>query len=233
MFNLATVYFNGDGAGFDDQKALMWFTVAADAGSIDAKRAMEDMGQRMNPVSRREVRLAVARMYENGEGIPADPSRAFQIYLKEATDPDTQLKVSTLYSLGFGVPRDEVEAIRWCERAAKGGNTQAMMDLAARYLHGQDVAQNTAIAKQWYSKAAAGNARAALTLARLYSAAPDPDLAVAFMWFLIADAQKLPEAEDGLKQLMPKMTTQQVAVARKNASNWWKEHRQGRLTFPR
>lgn len=231
MFNMGTVYFNGDGESYNDEKALAWFLVAADAGSTEAKSAVEDIQKRMNAISQHDVRLSVAAMYENGEGVMPDPIRAFAMYLKEARDPVTQLKVSSLYSLGFGVTRDEAEAIRWCEKSARGGNEDAMLQLGARYQYGQDVPRDLEAAKYWYLKAAeSGSGRGALSFGRM---SIDQDAVTALKWLLIADAEKTVGAAETVAQAMQHITPAQKEEARKKASSWWKAHRIGALVFPR
>ena len=74
-----------------------------------------------------------------------------------------------LYYQGHGVPQDYTKARQWYEKAAAGGDADAMNDLGLLYEQGLGVPQDYPKAKEWYEKAAdAGSATAMNSLAFLY-----------------------------------------------------------------
>jgi len=50
---------------------------------------------------------------------------------------------------GHGVSQDDVEAAKWCRRAAEQGNAMAQMLLGAIYHNGQGVPQDYVQAQMW------------------------------------------------------------------------------------
>jgi TPR repeat protein len=75
----------------------------------------------------------LARMYENGEGTPADLSEAARWYEASANGGITmaQNRLGEMHRDGIGVKRDKQTAMRWFERAARGGLAQARANLEA------------------------------------------------------------------------------------------------------
>ena len=68
------------------------------------------------------------------------------------------------------MPQDYAKAREWYEKAAAGGNVNAMFGLGLIYEFGRGVAQDYAKAREWYQKAAdKGNADAKARLAKLPS----------------------------------------------------------------
>lgn len=66
-------------------------------------------------------------LYENGDGVPRDYSKARQWYEKAAAQGDAkaQLYLGLQSSFGQGVPMDVVEAYMWYSLAAGNGNMHA------------------------------------------------------------------------------------------------------------
>ncbi|MBO5600565.1 MAG: sel1 repeat family protein [Candidatus Methanomethylophilus sp.] len=64
-FNLATMYFTGDGVSQDKEKAFSLYLPLADSGDADAA-------------------FQIGRMYLNGEGVHADPQKGFEYIGKAA-----------------------------------------------------------------------------------------------------------------------------------------------------
>jgi TPR repeat protein len=59
-----------------------------------------------------------------------------------------------MYATGRGVEQDDVEAERWCRKAAERGNPEAQYNLGSMYATGWVVEQDPAEAERWYRKAA-------------------------------------------------------------------------------
>src|SRR5579872_6328142 len=131
----------GDHAG-----AAQLLTKAADAG---------------NPVA--ELRLAM--MYEKGDGVPHDLSRAFSYYkaAAERGEPASQAELAGYYEYGDGVVQDNWdESAKWLRASAQQGWLKGEQGLGRAYEYGIGVPLDLNEAIGWYDKAAAkGDGQAA------------------------------------------------------------------------
>ncbi|MCP5085113.1 MAG: hypothetical protein GY948_25805 [Alphaproteobacteria bacterium] len=126
---------------------------AADLGAI---RAMTSYGN----------------MLSLGIGVGDDDRQAHSWHLKaaEAGDAEAQFLVGRNFERGIaGVRKNLSTALRWYRRAAKGGNGDAMNNLAIMHALGEGIKQNVAEAVKWYIAGAdAGNGNALFNLAALH-----------------------------------------------------------------
>ena len=101
-----------------------------------------------------------------------------------------QFYLAKLYEDGqAGLPKDLVEARRWTERAAEGGDRKAMHNLALYFFEGVGGPKNLTSAAAWFRRASdLGLVDSQYNLARLYEegfgVAQNP--AEAYKWYLIA-----------------------------------------------
>jgi localization factor PodJL len=101
-----------------------------------------------------------------------------------------QFYLAKLYEDGqAGLPKDLVEARRWTERAAEGGDRKAMHNLALYSFEGVGGPKNLTNAAEWFRRASdLGLVDSQYNLARLYEegfgVAQNP--AEAYKWYLIA-----------------------------------------------
>ena len=112
-------YANGIGTRADDKKALMWYTRAAEQGHV---------------VSRQIVEGATGKKVElKGDESP------FQSYLNSAKngDPDAMFIVGRCYLDGVGTEKDPVEAKKWFNKGAAGGNLASKRALMQMRSSGQ------------------------------------------------------------------------------------------------
>ncbi len=122
-----------------------------------------------------------------------------------------QFYLAKLYENGAGgLPKSPVEARRWTERAAQGGDRKAMHNLGLYYFEGQGGAKNTTTAAQWFRKAAdLGLSDSQYNLGRLYEEGygVSQNAAEAYKWYLIAaragDTEAKASAERVKKDLSP------------------------------
>jgi TPR repeat protein len=144
QYNLARMYYKGQGVPQDYAEAARWARTAADQG--DAK------GQ-----------YSLAYMYHEGRGVPQDYTEAAR-WARKAADKglaDAQYSLGNSYRDGQGVPRDYAESVRWYYKAAEQGDAKAQYALGYMYSKGQGVVQDDAEAMRWYDKAAEqGDAKA-------------------------------------------------------------------------
>lgn len=143
--------------------------------------------------------------------------------IAEAGHPPAQFYLGKLYETGeHGVKQNLVEARRWTERAAEGGDAAAMHNLALFDFRGEGGAQDLAGAARWFRAAAEqGIVDSQFNLGLLYQSgsgvARDP--AQAYTWFAIAaaggDAQAGVNAQALRAQLSPaqRASAEQAAQA--------------------
>jgi TPR repeat protein len=74
---LAQAYFDGDGVPQDKAKAVSWFIMAAEHGSIAARLRSVELTRGMAPFQVGEIRFDVGKMYMNGVGAPRDDVSAY------------------------------------------------------------------------------------------------------------------------------------------------------------
>jgi WD40 repeat protein len=93
----------------------------------------------------------------NGE---AEPDPALKKLLTDAeTQPGAAFELAGKYASGNGVQQDAKKAVKWYERAAEQGHTEAAYNLGACYEYGIGVAEDRTKAIHWYHAAAeAGHA---------------------------------------------------------------------------
>lgn len=101
--------------------------------------------------------------------------------------PPAQFHLARLYETGGpGIVKDPVEARRWTEQAARGGEAKAMHNLALYYYEGTGIAKDPAKAAQWFRRAAdKGLTDSQYNLGRLYEdgVGVPKDLAEAYRWY--------------------------------------------------
>jgi hypothetical protein len=78
------------------------------------------------------AQCVVGQAYLNGEGVPKDPTKAFQWFRKaaEAGNVDGQRNLGHAFAQGQGTPVDVVEAYQWLSIAAGKGDKAAKEELA-------------------------------------------------------------------------------------------------------
>ena len=143
--------------------------------------------------------------------------------LAERGDAGAQALVGNMYARALGVTYDGAEAVRWWRRAAEQGDTSAEEELATAYFFGDGVQLDHSEAAKWFRKAAQqGKVFAQTCLASLYERGEGVprDLALAHMWLNLAAAQGQPVAKVELDRLASKMTSGEVAEARRLARGW-------------
>jgi TPR repeat protein len=145
--NLANLYLRGDGVAVDKEKAFELYTEAADAGNIDA---MHNLGL----------------MYENGDGVEQNTELANELFERSAELGDS----CSFYILGNKVfDSDMKAAAELFNKAAAGGHTGAMCNLAFMYYNGYGVEQDLTKAARIYGFAAElGNPAAMYYLSGMY-----------------------------------------------------------------
>jgi TPR repeat protein len=144
QYNLATMYYNGDGTRRDYAEAMNWFRRAAQKGDIDAERYLGFMNA-------------------EGQGVSRNDAEAFRWYALAADqgDADAANNLGVLYTDGKGTMKDLVQAHKWFSIAAmrypandqKNRETaQKNVDKLAKQMTPAQVSQAQMLAREWRPK---------------------------------------------------------------------------------
>ncbi|MGD9862268.1 MAG: caspase family protein [Pseudodonghicola sp.] len=148
MLGLAYIRLNPNEGRFDPPAAVGFLTRAAEAGSPEAQ-------------------FELAKLYERGTGVPADPARALELY-RAAADQDFADAINDLgflyYQGGLGLPADPQKALRYFERAADLRHPQAQFNFAALIDDGLVPGKGPEEAAQYLYAALRSGSRDVLTL---------------------------------------------------------------------
>jgi TPR repeat protein len=142
------------------------FAQTPDIASLKAKAAAGDAASQ----------LALARVYEKGQGLPQNDELAAKWYraAAEQGNAEAQSGLGLFCRLGRGVPVDKDEAVQWYRKAAKQGYAPAMFNLATAYYNGDGVAVSDTHAYAWFVLAQrAGSKEAADAVARMEADLPE------------------------------------------------------------
>lgn len=136
--NLGSLYEKGYGVPQDPNKAVGWFSKAAEQGYAHAQ-------------------CNLAWYYEEGSGgVPQDSNKAVEWYSKAAEQGDAtgQLCLGNMYHLGLGIPQNQSKGLALLHKSAEQGNLTAMNNIGGAYFTGNGVQQNVSKAIEWWFKAA-------------------------------------------------------------------------------
>lgn len=154
-----------------------------------------------------------------------DYAAALKIWKAQAIegDPDAQHNLGNMYSLGQGVPHDDMEAVKWCRRAAEQGYLPAQYNLGIRYQGGEGLPQDYTEAVKWFRLAAEqGHVSAQYDLGNKYryGRGVPQDYTEAVKWF-----RQAAEHGDGAAQFAMGVsyeTGEGLAQDDKEAANWYR-----------
>jgi uncharacterized protein len=107
-YNLALLYYAGQGLPQNDSEAARWFRKAAEQGDAPAE-------------------FELGQLYEDGHGVEADAVEAAHWYRKSAEQGYVyaQSQLGFMYGNAAGIPRDYVQADLWLSLAAAAGDPDA------------------------------------------------------------------------------------------------------------
>ena len=140
------------------------------------------------------AQFIIAGRYLDGQGAPADYTKAFYWYRQAATRglPPAQYRLATMYERGKGTAADPVQALVWYERAAAGGNVKAMHNAAVLAAGDSAGPADFDKAFRWFKAAAArGFGDSQFNLAILYERGlgTTPSKEEAYLWYSLAGAR--------------------------------------------
>jgi len=97
-------------------------------------------------------------MYENGEGVSQDKSKAVQLFKKgcDGGDAKSCTNLGVMYDYGKGVSKDKVKAAQYYKKACDGGCAMGCTGLGYMYINGKCVSQDKVKAVQLFKKGCDG-----------------------------------------------------------------------------
>ena len=152
------------------------------------KQVNENNTDNLNSEEEAAKLFNLAYDYEEGNGVPKDNQKAFELFQKAANlgDINAMFETGAHYYFGKGTPQDTSQAFAWCKKAAEKGQIYAMDWIGECYRDGEGVVQNIQKAIEWFEKSAeGGNGWASLNLGRMYrdGTGVNKDFAKARSWF--------------------------------------------------
>lgn len=158
-------WYDGSHSRRDPALAKLWYERArakrnwyGKAYFIEEEIIASAPGKRDLPVREWDARdqYVMARAYEKGAGVPADPEQAVAWYRLAASGllVPAQRRLGMAYLLGRGVTADAAEAYTWLSLAAEQDDAEAEGALGYLYATGQGVSSDEARAVFYYEKAA-------------------------------------------------------------------------------
>ena len=187
-----------------------------------------------------KAQFAIAKMYEEGDGVRQDMREAVKWYMKAADQgfPNAQFQIGWMYANGIGLRQDYAQAAKWYRIASTfSHHTEAQFRLGELYFNGRGVEHDYGKAIEYYKLAASkGHAAAQFILGSMYIEGwgVDRDLISAYTWLKLAQEKREEvmavnpryDPEKKLKTLLPKMNNYQkgegdkrIAVVKERIKN--------------
>lgn len=210
QYNVAGMYYRGDGVAQDYKAAMNWYAKAATQGNAFAQTNL-------------------ALMYREGRGVEQDYKESVAWYTKAAEQghAEAQSNLGVMYNNGLGITQDYREAIKWHTKAANQGHANAQYNLALMYYHGEGTPKNDKEAVNWYAKAAEqGLTAAQLNLGVMYynGEGVEHNKTTALMWINLASYNGDELATKPQSTVAKQMTPDQIAEAQRLALGCVKKH---------
>jgi TPR repeat protein len=151
----------------------------------------------------------------------------------DAGDIRAQFDLAVRYATGrSGAPFSQRLAGVYYEKAARGGDDRAMLNLGMMYEAGRGVPKDDLESIRWTLAAAeAGNTRAQFQMALRFEIGHgvEPNLVIANMWLVLSASAGSPAAGFRLPSLENRLEKEQIRVSRKMARKWAKRRREARV----
>jgi TPR repeat protein len=175
-YNLARMYYFGEGIEQDFEQSYRWFLhagkqnhraskyyvaqhyyngLARDKNLTEAKNWFEQAAE----LGDSDAQFRLGWMYSNAEGVEQSYQSAFNWYRKAAEQGHSaaQNNLGVMFAEGQGTEKDEYQAFKWYEMAAKQGDKVAQNNVGVRYENGTGVPQNYKLAAFWYAMSVQNN----------------------------------------------------------------------------
>jgi TPR repeat protein len=158
VFRLGILYWLGTPEiAKNEVEGRRYFSMAAAAGDQEAARYLRDAA----PAGTAETDILVTADRAMSEGKPAEAVRLLTASAEDGI-ARAQTRLAWHYETGRGVERSLAKAAYWFERAALGGNGEAMYALSVMFATGAGQTRDPVVAEDWLRKSAAAGYPAAI-----------------------------------------------------------------------
>jgi len=134
QYNLAILYFTGQGVDQDLSKAFQWTEAAAVQGHLNAQ-------------------FNLGSLYMDGQGVEQDVEQGIAWFSRagKAGHPDAAFALASLYEEGDSVGRDRVSAHAWANQAAynEHDEAQALIEKIERNLGPDQLSEARKLFARW------------------------------------------------------------------------------------
>jgi TPR repeat protein len=207
----------------DFEKAVYWWTKAAEQGHADAQYYLGACYGRGEGVAKdsekavywytkaaeqghTEAQYYLGNRYYTGDGIAKDFGKAAYWWTKAAEQGDVraQYYLGFCYYNGLGVAKDSGKAVYWLTKAVEQGHADAQFQLGEFYYNGEGVAKDSGKAMYWWTEAAEqGHVDAQYNLGTCYDLGLGvaKDFEKAMYWYTKAAEQGYARAQKALADL--------------------------------
>lgn len=178
QYELAQMYFVGNGIERNVDEAILWYKKVAEQGNVEAQYKLADIYFTGNGIDKnykeafnyykqsaekgyKNSYFNLAELYYSGDNGEKNLQEALKWYLKtkEMNNPETQLKIGNIYKENG----NKKQAFKWYEKSANQNNPEALYNVAEYY----NAQHKSAKAIKFYEKAIElGNIDAILYFAR-------------------------------------------------------------------
>ena len=136
QYNLAVLYFNGDGVRRNMGRASELLTTSAEKGNMDAQ-------------------FLLGRMYFSGQGVTRDLKKEADLYRQASVQGHTlaQYNLGVLYYLGEGVKQDKIESYAlWSNAHDQGLDTSEAIEVLEQELTKDQIDEALSRTRHLYSE---------------------------------------------------------------------------------
>jgi len=185
QYDIGDMYEWGKGVEQDSEKAIKWYTVAAEQGHIESQNALANLYNEQKDYSEAVKwwkksadqgnamgQANLGNMYMLGIGTEKNSTLALSLFRKAADQdwPYACYRLGVIYEKGIEVIQDYSKAFIWYEKAAKKDCVDAQNNLGILYKRGRGIEQNQSEALKWFQKAAnQGSTTAYANIGDLYA----------------------------------------------------------------
>ena len=163
-----------------------------------------------------------AQMYENGELISKDETKAFELYLKSADkNPASQFAIANMYVAGKGCEQSLEKAIEYYQKAAVNGDESLKISAERKIAELENIQKKEAILKEMEIKALSADPQAMIGMAEF--CVLQENFICSYVWLSLARqmpafANAYSDLDKSLSKLMGFMTMSQLTQAEEEIS---------------
>lgn len=229
QYILGVMYLDGNEFNKDDEKAVRWWSHAA---NNNHKPAYQKLLELASAKGNSDAQNSLGVMYKYGYQVEQNYQSSFEWFAKSAKqkNPTGQYNLALMYEAGYSDNNEKDQnklyskALELYRLAAASGSAEAMNNIGVYYTNGYSIEENKEEAFKWYERSAAKKYYLAeYNLGNVYyrGAGVEQDYFKAFNWYKKSADQGFSNAMFSLATLYSKGLG--VRVNDKEAFNWYEK----------